>query len=96
MAKCSSCPAGIVWAKSPTGANLPLDEEPVDVGALIDEATRAGKRRPTFYWLDRSPQDDTLHAFRYEPDGSEREGELYVSHFTTCPNARQFSGRGRA
>lgn len=71
-ASCSSCSAEIIWAQSETGKPMPVDAEPVAGGNVELQ-------------LPDDPRDPPVaHVLR---KGESKPPPLYVSHFTTCPNA---------
>lgn len=57
---------------------------------------RGATCRATIYWIERGekrlPIDCDVDG-GFEP--TDREAGSGVSHFTTCPDVRQFSGRNR-
>jgi hypothetical protein len=74
--QCRSCGRPIVWAISAAGKNIPLDPEPRADGNLLRHAsTLDGKIVFRAEVVDR---DDPTLANRY------------VSHFVTCPDAKNF------
>lgn len=82
MANCRSCNAPMIWATSPAGAALPLDAKPLS-GAGDPRITS----RLVFYRLEGE------NAVALPRGGLLPEGDVYVSHFATCPNAAQHSKR---
>lgn len=79
-AACSSCCASILWAVTKNEKRMPLDATPT---------TPAPGARGVFMLAKRT--DETPLAWPLEiTDGSEfgRVGlAMYISHFSTCPNA---------
>jgi hypothetical protein len=74
IARCRSCDAKIVWAKSKYGRLMPLDAVPVGEGVrfFIDEPFLPGPPSAS------------------EPVPIQNEGVPgYRSHFATCPNANE-------
>ena len=77
MNACRSCKAPIVWAISTTGAPMPVDPDPHPRGNLhLDE-------RPTS--LGAMPLAIVLPG----PARAEHAGQLYLSHFASCPYAAE-------
>lgn len=81
-AACRACSRRIIWTTSPTGAILPLDARPVTVYAIVHSASGARAVKAT-------------SVFSAE-EAVELAGPLYISHFLTCPSAREFSGGRKA
>ena len=81
MAKCRSCNAEIVFAKTPAGKAMPVNEQPAPNGnvALI---VRDGVKIAVV--LDRSGRAPTADL-QPSPDAPR-----YISHFATCPGAAGF------
>jgi hypothetical protein len=76
--KCRSCGAAILWAETPAGRRMPLDEKPTTAGNIL-----LGLRheRPPIALYQTEQQLEPLRA----------EGELlYVSHFATCKDAKRW------
>lgn len=73
---CRSCGRPIVWTKTQTGKNSPVDPDPVPDGNLV---------------LVSSTVDGKVHfeQFAYRPEAHNAERKRYRSHFATCPNAKQ-------
>jgi hypothetical protein len=77
---CRKCGMKIAFAEGPNGKQIPLQKiRNVYYIAADDAEARARALDP------RATADDGM---RYDA------GQLYVSHFETCPNAAEFS-RGR-
>lgn len=73
--RCRSCPATIRWVITSSGRKMPLDPMPVDDGnVLITDET-----------LENLPVARVLLKNDTPPAGVVR----YVSHFVTCPNAKE-------
>lgn len=72
--RCRSCGAAIVWVLTqPANKRMPVDEQPVANGNL---------------WLQAASTQTWAHYVTKDkpaPDGE----RLYVSHFVTCPQAKQ-------
>lgn len=82
MTRCNSCQAPILWVRTQSGREMPVDREPssslgnIELGPAVDgPPTIAGI-------LSR----DEASAYRERSDAP----PLYVSHFATCPNAKQY------
>lgn len=78
MARCRSCQAEIVWARTSAGRPMPLDAEPNPAGTCTLEHTAEGA---LLVRVDPSPP--------LEVDTRPR----YTSHFATCPHADQHRKR---
>ena len=79
---CRACARRIIWTTSPTGAILPLDARPVTVYAIVHSASGA-----------RAVKATSVYSAE---EAVELAGPLYISHFLTCPSAREFSGGRKA
>lgn len=79
MAACRSCGESIIWRTTPGGKPMPLDPEPVDHGNVIVLDDRRCR----------------VVGGAAAEDHKREGGELYVSHFATCPNANEHRKRGR-
>ena len=78
MPTCKSCGAEIVWARSSaSGKPFPVDAEPTDTGNV-----RLEKGKATV--LSRGQLQELSPLER---------GTLHLSHFATCPNARDHRTR---
>jgi hypothetical protein len=80
-AACRSCDAPIIWAITKTEARMPLDATPV-----IGEPGQRG-----VFMLVKRTEDDPL---AWPVELADTNGEfhrlrlaMYVSHFSSCPNA---------
>ncbi len=84
--KCKSCRATVLWVKMASGADMPLDPEPVAHGNVY-QVERRGQQ------LSAYPSFEQSDALRWRavsktqpaPDGA----QLYTSHFVTCPRAAE-------
>jgi hypothetical protein len=75
MANCTSCGREIEWSKNTaTGKMIPLDPHPKPDGNIVKLATSD----PGGATMIRTVRKDNP-----APPGA----DLYVSHFSTCPNA---------
>lgn len=74
MTTCKSCEAPISWAITPDGRRLPIDATPSTAGNIR---------------LELTGQDCIAHVLgAAEAQLRRNAGQtLYVSHFSTCPNA---------
>ena len=72
---CRSCGARIYWAETAAGKIIPIDEKPVDDGNVI------------LTWSERAMLLKA-HVLKSD-DVVAPERNRYVTHFTTCPNAKQ-------
>ena len=71
-ARCKSCRAHVVWARSINGKLMPVDAMPSPQGQWR-LALRPGTQTPTALHIPESER--ATHD------------ELYVAHWATCPNA---------
>lgn len=90
--ECSRCSAPIKWVIQTTGSLQPLDPDPrADGNIVLTGLTRPhGVREnvPEVRVLTKAERDATgALALDY--------GSRYVTHFATCPNARDFR-KGRS
>lgn len=72
MARCKSCAAPIVWARTRSGKSIPLDRDPVAHGniTIVDQGP------PPLVAVGQLELGDVAQStFRYQ------------SHFSTCPDA---------
>lgn len=77
---CRSCGAVIVWTFTPKGRRMPLDPESVSDGnVIVTGHIQGGKDHGT-------PTVTVLRAGELPLQPGE---PLYVSHFSTCPQAAQ-------
>jgi len=76
-----------MWVLSPLGRTMPIDAEPLSEGAIVQEFARDKPR--ALYYLGDANRAVKVEAL------TPQIRELYVSHFTTCPAAGEFSGRSR-
>lgn len=84
---CSTCGAEMIWTTSPAGRPLPLDANAVqDLNdpRLTSRSILYTYRRATD-GAQQATKVTTRHDFTVEP--------VYLSHFQTCPNAREHSRR---
>jgi hypothetical protein len=70
---CESCQAPIVWAKTPTGARMPVNPAPDATGNIV---LSDGPK----------PGDPPLAVVTHMSQALDRP--RYKSHFATCPNAK--------
>ena len=84
-ASCSSCKRAIIWTISPAGARLPLDARPVTVYGI--DPTESMKVEG----LPRAVRARSVYSADAMLD---LPGPIYISHFLSCPNARDFSRGG--
>lgn len=85
--RCDSCGAEIFFAvNSTTGRRMPIDAYPLDDGNVVvhgDPQSVAGRLELSATVL--GPLEAHGH-----------DGELYKSHFATCPDADAWKGQTRA
>lgn len=73
LAHCRSCDAPIIWTLTTNGKRMPVDADPVI-------AARG------FRLDDEVEGPDPIARYIGNPSAGER---LFVSHFSSCPNADQ-------
>lgn len=73
VANCRSCEAPIIWARTRSGKNMPLDAKPSLAGAFYITLATDG------VW-------ECHHRSNYDGELPE-DVNLHWSHFSTCPNA---------
>lgn len=91
MARCRSCGASILWAKTTTGRAIPVDAE-ADTDWDTPIVDPAGGLRPT------GRNVPTKHGTAPEVEAVGGQGELgegrrWRSHFETCPAADEHRRR---
>lgn len=70
-ATCRSCGAPIIWARTLSGRNMPLDAEPNPEGnVVLARGLAIVREKPSF-----------------ELAGEDEGATRHTSHFATCPNA---------
>ena len=74
MDKCRFCGAPVIWVQTDKGKTMPIDPDPVEHGNL--RLIPVGETGKVHY----------LKKGELEEDSPEPR---YVSHFATCPNAKQ-------
>lgn len=72
---CKKCEAPMIWTKTEAGKNMPLDADPADNG--------------TFCLLE-SPDDGSPLAVHRTKTPADYDGEFYMPHWSTCPEADSF------
>jgi len=77
LATCTSCGAPIRWAVTKNGKRMPVDATPSSDGNVVLIPRLRGEAPEAHVYRD--PTDAAAGA----PDG-----DTYLSHFSTCPNAR--------
>jgi len=76
--KCRGCGAEILWIETASGKSMPCDPDPVK---YWEKSKAAGKAtRP----------DGVTVSCEYEGDLDKATGIGYISHFSTCPQAKNF------
>lgn len=85
-AKCRSCGADILWAKTRAGKNMPVD-------AVPDNRPLEQKGGGFVLTLRTVNAGKELHVEKYFPAKHDVEGQparnRYTAHWATCPNAEQ-------
>ena len=74
MSRCKSCAAEIRWERTITGSRIPLDSEPNPEGNIVLADGMAVVVDNQGSLLD---------------DGDSYQGDRFVTHFVTCPNANE-------
>lgn len=95
--RCRTCRAPIFWAiAEATGRLMPIDAGPV--GAEHGNVILTGRIRKATNTLETFPEAATLGgAGQLALGGPEpADGEFYVSHYATCPQAGQWRDRTKA
>lgn len=77
--KCRSCGADILWAKTRTGKNMPVDAVP--------DMRPADRKGGDFVLATRGGEYGTLHTEKYDPRFHDAKRNRYTSHFATCPKS---------
>lgn len=80
---CRSCGAAIYWTKTAKGKAMPVDVKPDKQGRLVLYSTDSGIQ-------SRHEDDAPKYAVRSCQD------RRYISHFATCPDAKEHRGASRA
>lgn len=85
MAKCKACGAEIKWIETPAGKKMPCDSTPVP------------------YWISKKAktkivtEEGRVLSAILDPTIQNPDGQGYVPHWSTCPQAGWFraGGKGR-
>lgn len=85
--RCDTCGAEIFFARdATTGNRMPIDPYPVENGNIVMHGNpQSVAKRLELTAETLGPLEALAH-----------DGELYVSHFTTCPDADAWKGTMRA
>lgn len=102
MTRCTSCGAPIVWAKTISGARVPLNEQVLQVVAGTFSANREARRTVIDHWgvthvgllLDSDAGREAINRPPLENGYTPRIVEGREAHFASCPNAKQHRKRG--
>ncbi|MGD9567543.1 MAG: hypothetical protein AB7V48_04375 [Sedimentibacter sp.] len=78
IGKCRGCGAQIVWIRTNSGKSMPCNPVPV---TYWEKAKAIGKIV--------TPNGETLSC-EFEGDIDKATGFGYISHFSTCPQAKKF------
>lgn len=78
IGKCRGCGAQIVWIRTNSGKSMPCNSVPV---TYWEKAKAAGKVT--------TPNGETVSC-EFEGDIDKATGIGYISHFSTCPQAKKF------
>lgn len=76
FSQCRTCGARIMWIKTKSGKNMPVDPQFVDYRKVA-----SGKERIV------TPGGDVVAGERCK--AGEADGYGYISHFATCPGYRK-------
>lgn len=76
---CRSCDAPVIWTETEKGKRMPVDAEPSRSGSF-ELRTDGPFARPNGTRLEEG-----VPLAVWNPDANE---ERYVSHFSTCPDAK--------
>ena len=76
FSQCRTCGARIMWIKTKSGKNMPVDPQCVDYRKVA-----SGKERIV------TPGGDVVAGERCK--AGEADGYGYISHFATCPGYRK-------
>ena len=77
-ASCKACGAAIIWARTESGATMPLEREPVPEGMYrITVSTRI------------AAQPDTRAEF-VPRERRHDNAPLFIAHWARCPKAKEF------
>ena len=76
MSRCKSCTAEVFWARTASGKMIPIDADPVE-GGNVHIVTRRVDGTPATVRV--ASQEELAHPGY----------DTYVSHFATCPDARE-------
>ena len=77
MATCKSCNAPIIWAETPNGRPMPVDDQPSLKGTLF-LMTRLREAPLAIHHESTVP---------FAQGARNLDSPRYVSHFSSCPNA---------
>lgn len=77
ISTCRSCGAEVIWTVTERENKMPVDAEPVKGGS---------------FFLDYSRSSETPKA-RFIPEHERPTTPLYVSHFSTCPESKDWRKR---
>lgn len=77
VTNCRECDAPMMWVKTRSGKNMPLDADPTDGGD---------------FYLTQDPDTGVWegHHRKGYPGKLPEDVELFTSHFATCTNASRF------
>ena len=91
MAVCKSCGAAVEWATTEKGKRMPVDAEPVEGGNILLSHRKVGQPPVALY---QSAEQIAKLAAEHERSPQEGPLRLYVSHFSTCPQAPGWRKKG--
>ena len=77
MGQCRACGARILWIRTKSGKNMPVNPE------FVDYRKAAGGRERIV-----TPEGDVVTGERCRAD-DKPDGYGYISHFATCPKYRK-------
>lgn len=90
MATCSGCKATIRWIKTTAGKSMPVDPERIHEWIDTDAPST---KLPRITLITPEGETVTGHQGSILTPGA-RSFEGYISHFATCPQAKQFRRAG--
>lgn len=82
---CRSCGASVLWATTPRGKKCPMDQLPLAEGAEVPKNIIRWRLVSFGKRLEAVPAKF-----------GEVAADLHLSHFATCPNAREHSRKGKS
>lgn len=93
-APCKGCGKSIIWGTTKEGKRIPLDPAP-PVYVVTALEYPPSPRDLEIVRIQRANSKQEYNGFRWADTGGAIALAAYVSHFTTCPAANQFSGSNK-